>query len=692
MTCLFFQAPQLRLSSLFTPFASHLYRALLLAFPFPLCSALPLNAFAQEAARLDAVTVTAISTPRTQEQLSQPVTVLNRTALENLNANNLGDTLSSVPGVSSSGFAPGAGRPIIRGLEGARVKILENGMGVNDVSSLSPDHRVATETLNATQVEVLRGPATLLYGSGAIGGLVNVVNRRLPLTLPASANLSGNAQVRLGAPANQRSANAELEGSAGGVVWHLDGLTSQASDYRFPGFSIAQDLTSATGRMPNSYFKTQEAGLGASWINDNFLLGASASRNSSNYGVPNEAAYLSMNQNRADLLARLRLSGAVESISVKLASSSYRHNEVELPENQIASTFRSSNNELRVELKHASIAGFAGTVVLQNERRKYSALTPDGEIELVEPTNTRVSAIALVEERDFGPFVLDFGLRQERERHAPVSSDPRSFSLSSGSVGLLWRLAAGYNAAINLVSSQRAPSPSELYTNGPHEGTATFEVGNGLLSKESSRAVDLTLRKTQGAVRGSVSLFTHRFANYIYGQFSDADADGIADRMNDEGVFDPAGELIYLQYGQQAARFKGGEFEVIADTPLAGLTARLFGDTVRASLANGTPLPRITPSRLGLGFNYMKGPLALGTSLTRVASQSRISPLETATPGYTKLDLNASYSVKWQGAKLAFYALLRNATNESIRLHTSFLKDSVPQPGRSLIVGVQAAF
>ena len=255
MTCLFFQAPQLRLSSLFTPFASHLYRALLLAFPFPLCSALPLNAFAQEAARLDAVTVTAISTPRTQEQLSQPVTVLNRTALENLNANNLGDTLSSVPGVSSSGFAPGAGRPIIRGLEGARVKILENGMGVNDVSSLSPDHRVATETLNATQVEVLRGPATLLYGSGAIGGLVNVVNRRLPLTLPASANLSGNAQVRLGAPANQRSANAELEGSAGGVVWHLDGLTSQASDYRFPGFSIAQDLQVQQGACPTATLK-----------------------------------------------------------------------------------------------------------------------------------------------------------------------------------------------------------------------------------------------------------------------------------------------------------------------------------------------------------------------------------------------------------------------------------------------------
>jgi iron complex outermembrane receptor protein len=659
---------------------------LLLAFPLAATSA-----FADEAEKLESVTVTATSSPRTDDQLSQPVTVINRQDLQNLNASNLGDTLANLPGMASSGFAPGAGRPIIRGLDGGRVKMLENGMGVNDVSALSPDHRVATETLGAAQVEVLRGPATLLYGSGAIGGLVNVVNRRLPLTLPGSG-LTGDAQVRLGTNAGEKSANVDLEGAVGNFAWHVDGLTDQGGDYRFPGLSVAGDTNSPTGRMPNSQYKSQQVGLGGSWISGDLLLGLSTQHGTSVYGVPNETSYLDMTQGSTELLARMNTNGFFQTITAKYGHSHYRHNEVDLPSEAVDSTFRSVSDELRIELKHAPVLGFAGTVLLQSDRRQYSALTPDGSVELVEPTNTKALALALVEERDFGPVVLDFGLRTESEKHLPLTSSPRSYALTSAQAGVLWRFAQGFNLALNMASSQRAPTPSELFTDGPHDGTATFEVGNANLSKERSQAFDVTLRKTDGTVRGALTLFTHRFANFIYGQFVDANHDGIADRVTDAGVLDPNGDYVYLQYTQQAAKFSGGEFELTTDTGVKGLALRVFGDTVRATLADGTPLPRIAPARLGLGVAYAGGPWRGGANLTRVSAQNRISPLETTTPGYTRLDLNAAYDFKWQNSKLSLYGVMRNATNQVIRLHTSFLKDTVPQPGRALLVGLRTTF
>ncbi len=677
-----------------------LRRALVAAFPLALAA----NALAQTASpptptepeprKIEPVVVTATPVARSADQLSQPATVITRSELQGLNAVNLGDTLSALPGVTSSGFAPGAGRPIIRGQDGPRVQMLENGLGIADVSVLSPDHRVATETLNATQVEVLRGPATLLYGSGAIGGLVNVVNRRIPLTVPAA--LGGELQLRAASGTGERSGALEVNGGADRFAWHVDALKARTDDYAFPGLSVKNDPASFSGRLPNSDTDNLEYGLGASFVADRWLVGASVQDERSTYGVPAEEAFLDMKQRRADLLARYTGSGWLESATFRLARTNYEHSEIELPTREVAVTFKTDATEGRAEFKHAPLAGWRGTMVLQAQRRDFSALSPTGDVEIVEPVKTQADALALVEERDFGAFALDLGLRTEREEHRPTlastSNRARSFNLMSVSAGGLWRFAPGFNAGLTLSSNERAPTPSELYTNGPHEATATFEVGDASLRKERSRAIDLTLRKTDGPVRGSVSLFQQRFSNYVFGQFIDANGDGVADRVDEAGTVDPAGEFVFLQYVQTSARFRGAEFELLADTPLAGLTARIFGDTVRATLADGSPVPRIAPQRLGVGLRYAAGPVKLGGNLTRVSAQNRVSLLETPTEGYTRLDLDASWRIRAMGVDTELFALVRNATNEAYRLHTSILKDEAPQPGRSVVLGLRSRF
>jgi iron complex outermembrane recepter protein len=458
---------------------------------------------------------------------------------------------------------------------------------------------------------------------------------------------------------------------------------------------VVNDPDSATDRLFNSYSKSREVGAGASYTAGDTLIGVSHQRQTSDYGVPGEEAFLDMRQSRTDLLARIKLGDLFESVNVRLAHTAYEHSEIELPDRVTAVTFKNKSTEGRLELNHAPIGPFKGSLVLQSQRRDFSALTPDGRVELVEPTKTTANALALVEQADFDAFAIDAGFRTENEKHQPagLTANPaRKFSLTSASIGGLWRFMPGFNAALTLSSNQRAPTPSELYTSGPHDATATFEVGSASLAKEKSRAVDLTLRKTDGPVRGSVALFTQGFSNYVYGQFADANGDGVADRVGGDGVFAPDGPFVFLQYTQRKARFHGGEFEIDGDLPVKGLTARLFGDRVKASLDDGTPLPRIAPSRLGTGLNYTAGPWRGGFTATRVSAQNRVSPLETPTAGYTRLDLNAAYRFKVDRTTIDLYALVRNATDEKIRQHTSFLKDSAPQPGRTVLVGMRAGF
>jgi iron complex outermembrane recepter protein len=656
-----------------------------------IAAAFPLAAAAQttgQAQALDKVVVTASPVARSADQLTTPATVITKSELEQIQGTSLGDTLGGQPGVANSAFGPGAGRPIIRGQDGPRVQMLENGMGVNDVSRLSPDHRVATETMNAQQVEIVRGPATLLYGSGAIGGLVNVVSNRIPLAVPQT--LRGEAGMKFSNNMRERGLNASVAGGADNLAWALDAMDMRTRDYKFPGFAVKDDTSSFSGTMPNSDTKSRDVGLGAAWIGDGASIGASFNTLRSRYGVPGEEAYLPLSQDKVDVRAAFQPGGVVTDVIFKLSNNRYEHSEVELPSNETAVTFKNKGTELRTELTHAPLGGWRGTAVVQTSTRDFSALSPDGEFELVQPNKTRATALALVEERDFGAVALDLGARVERERHTPQTGVARSFNLTSLSAGGLWRFAPGYNAALTVSSNQRAPQPEELYTNGPHEATATFEIGDANLRRETSRAVDLTLRKTQGPVRGSVSVFSQRFNDYVFAQFLDTDGDGTADRVDDAGTVAPDGELLLLQYIQTKARFSGMEFELQAELPVKGLTARLFGDRVRASLSDGTALPRIAPQRLGIGLQYATGPWQLGTTVTRASAQNRVAPLETPTEGYTRVDLNAQWQAKLSEQQvLAVYLQLKNATDEQIRVHSSVLKDSVPQPGRTAVAGLR---
>jgi iron complex outermembrane recepter protein len=651
------------------------------------------HAAAQNAApqTLEPVIVTATPLAHSADQLSTPASVITKRELEQLPADSLGATLDGQLGVTNSAFAPGAGRPIIRGQDGPRVQMLENGLGVNDVSRLSPDHRVATETANAQQIEILRGPATLLYGSSAIGGLVNVVNNRIPVAVPQTLQAQGG--LRFSDNARQRNVHAALAGGAGQFAWALDGSDQRSRDYEFPGLAVQDDSQSFSGTLPNSDGKSRELGIGGAWIGDAMQLGASFNSIRSRYGVPGEEAYLPLEQEKFEARSAFKFNGPISDVVLKLANNRYQHSEVELPDNETAVTFKNKGTELRAEITHAPLANWRGTLVVQASTRDFSALSPDGEFELVEPNKTRTAALALVEARDFGAFAIDAGVRLERERHTPQVSPARSFNLTSASLGGLWRFAPTWQAALTLSSNQRAPQPEELYTNGPHEATATFEIGNPDLQRERSSAVDLTLRKTEGVVRGSLSVFNQRFTNYVYAQFLDTDGDGLADRVEDDGTLTPDGELLLLEYLKGKARFTGAEFELLTQLPNTGLSARVFGDQVRARLSDGTALPHISPSRLGLGLRYAIGAWQLDATTTRVSAQNRTAPLELPTPGYTRVDLGAQWLLKTSTTqRVTLYAQLRNATDEQIRLHTSVLKDSVPQPGRTFVAGALFAW
>ncbi|MFL9876790.1 TonB-dependent receptor [Herbaspirillum rhizosphaerae] len=640
----------------------------------------------QQAQKLQEVVVTA--SPFASEENAQiltPAKVLSGDELRNKLGNSLGDTLSHELGVSASSFGAGASRPIIRGMEGPRVMMLQNGMSTADVSTVSNDHAVAAEAATARQIEILRGPAALLYGSGAIGGLVNVVNDRIPTELVGKP--TGQVEARYGTVDGQKNTSFGVDGSAGQIGLHVDGNYRDTDNYKIPGNAKQGDATTASGRLPNSFTHESSVGVGGSYIANWGHIGASVSSLDDHYGIPTaEKSFIDLHQTRYDIDSLIKEPFAgIESFKFKLGYTDYTHTEKK--ENGTADTvFTNRALQTRWELTHKPLAGWRGNFGIQTEQSNYAALSAtDGSPQLTPKTKSSSFAGFLVEERKFGDVLASAGLRLESVQRRPEGLLNRDFNLFSWSTGALWSFMPGYGLGATYSVAQRAPTVEELYSNGPHESTSTFDVGDSSLKKEISHNTELTLQKTEGLVRWKGNLFQNKVKNYVYGRTNG--------QVDDSGNPDPAGEFLQRFWSQGDATIYGAEAEVSYNLSGEGFSVRGFADTSRGKLDNQGSLPLQPATRYGVDVGYRQGPWASGVRVLRALKQDRLASFEqSVTPSYTQIDANLSYTQKLQSTRVTWFALVKNLLNQDIRFSTSVLKDTVPQTGRNLILGVRTEF
>ncbi|MFC7298519.1 TonB-dependent receptor [Herminiimonas aquatilis] len=666
-------------------------RTLLASAVLSALASLSHSAFAQaQEQTLPAVVVT--STPFNSDEAAQilaPAKVLYGDELREKLGNSLGDTLSQELGVSASAFGAGASRPIIRGLEGPRVKILQNGMSIQDVSSLSNDHAVGGEASTARQIEILRGPAALLYGSGAIGGVVNIINDRIPTVL--NTKPTGEAEARYGSVDNTKNMSLSVDGAAGDIGLHLDGNWRDADDYKIPGNVSLSDPSLGSGRLPNSYARANSMGLGASYIQSWGHIGASVGVNDDRYGIPTEErSFITLKQTRFDIDGLVKEPFAnFESLRFKLGHTDYKHTE-NLQDGTPATDFKNNALESRIELTHKPMAGWRGTFGLQTENSEFSALAADGSgPETVPLTKSNSIAGFLLEERDFGPFRVSAGARMESVERKPDAASglaQRDFNLGSYSLGGLWAFTPGYGLGATASVAQRAPAIEELYSNGPHESTATYDIGDNQLSKETSRNFEISLQKTEGLLRWKANLYQNRVKNFIYGR-----TDGT--KVGEDGVADPDGEFTERFWSQNSATIRGAEAEISYNLRGQGWSWRGFADTSRGKLTGLDNLPLQPATRFGGEVAHRQGPWRSGVKVLHAQQQDKLASFESfVTPSYTQVDANLSYTQRYNASDVTWFAIIKNLLNEDIRLSTSVLRENAPLPGRNLIVGVRTSF
>lgn len=717
--------------------APHLPHRLAAALALALCS-LPTLA-AQDDPRhaevkdLDEVVVRATPLPHTAETLTRPVEVLAGSRLDEVRAATLGETVNRLPGVQSSYFGPGVGRPIIRGLEGARVQVLSDGLASGDVSTVSVDHAVSIEPFLADQVEVLKGPSTLLYGSGAIGGAVNVVEGRIP-EQATDTPLQGRAELRAGSGNDERTGMLRLDGtsSSGNVVFHVDALHRETGDYDIPGFAERASLHEpghedhehggdAHGTLPNSAVRTDSAAMGVSWVGERGFLGAGTSLFNSRYGVPghshahedhdhdhdaggqDEDVHIVMDQRRHELRGGLDRLGAFDTLRVKLAHNAYTHTEYE--GRAVGTVFDNDSVELRTELVHRDWSGWDGAFGLQASQRDFRAV---GAEAFVPDSETRDIGLFWIGRRGFGSVDLEVGARHDRNRvevgEAAIGPS-RDFDASSLSAAARWHFGDDLHLSFGLDRAQRSPTAEELYSNGLHVATRSHEFGNPQLRHETANRAELGLHWHRGPLTFGVSLYALDYRDFIY--------------LADTGVED--GGATARVWNQADARFTGGELDLrwtLLDNGSGRWTLRGFGDAVRgrldgggtrevsfavphgdhahhytAELALSGNLPRIAPWRAGAEIRWEGGAWRAGIGAIRHARQDRVASHEDETPGYTLVNANLAWHHDTAGGNaLELFLDGTNLLDEEARPHTSVLKDLAPLPGRSVAAGVRLFF
>lgn len=682
-----------------------------------LAAALPALALAQDAGQedehdhdrprtLDVIEVTASPLRQGIEDLARPVDVLAGEELDARKAGTLGETLERQAGVQSASFGAGVGRPVIRGLEGARVQVLANGGSALDVSTVSADHAIAIEPFLADQVEVLKGPATLLYGSGAIGGAVNVVDGRVP-TAQVGRTVAGRAEIRHGSGDDSNVGMARVDMDAGNLTLHADLFRRDAGDVAIPGFAFSPGLIAeeieegedpdhfARGTLPNSALTTEGGALGGSWFGERAWFGLAASTYRSNYGIPpgahaheeeegedhddehgdeEEVVRLDLRQDRFEGRGGIRDVGVFEELNWRVQRTLYEHTELE--GDQIGTVFNNEGMEARIEAVQRERAGWRGAFGLQLSQRDFEAI---GDEAFVPPSESRDIGLFALQEKDFGDFKLEFGARHDRVRISPENGESASRSATSLAAGGLWRFSEAVHLGVNLNRAERAPTAEELFSDGAHVATQSYELGDAGLDTEVALGAEIGLHLHHGRFEGDVSVYRTNFSDFIY--------------LADTGL--EADDLPLRAWTQADATFTGWEASLgveLADNASGEWKLRLFADQVDAKLDAGGRLPRIAPGRIGADLDWQRGAWRARIGAVRVQEQDEVAQFESATPGYTLVDAGIAYH--WDVGMAGWEAFLegRNLGDREARSHTSYLKDFAPLPGRNVMAGLRVTF
>lgn len=649
--------------------------------------------------------------------LAAPVTILTKQKLREQTMRSIGETVANQPGVTSSDFGASVGRPVIRGQSGGRVRVLEDGVGTMDISTISGDHGVTTESVFAEQVEILRGPATLLYGSGASGGLVNIVNGRILSTLPE--RVIGDAYVEYDTASNGWLTAVQADAPvAGQLALHLDALYRDTDDIDIPGFAaVTPDEEDRSGTLANSDSETSNYSGGLSWIGDSAFLGFNISRLENEYGVPGAAHHheeegeeeeeeeeeggvrIDLRQTRYDLKAGYRFAGSpLNQIKWRFAYNDYEHDEIE-GNGEIGTAFTNEELETRLEAIHRPIGAWDGVFGLQIRDKDFEAV---GEEAFVPPSEVTSYAIFLFEKADFGRFHIDAGMRYENQSaESSTTGLDADHNLFSFSAGTTFNYLPGYELGINFSRTQRAPTIEELFAGGPHLATNTFEIGDSNLGEETSHNIDLFWRKNVGRISFDFTVFYNAVSDYVFLRSNDLNGDGIADRVEEDfletfEVVDEDDALLLVNQAQEDAEFWG--FELITETELFSnqygeLTARLWTDMVQGELDGLGDVPRLPPLRFGLNLNWKRNAFFGSFNVNHVTEQDDTANLESETDAFTLLSVQLGYRMPVDEQRnLIIFARGTNLANETARRHTSFVKDLAPLAGRSGVVGLRLEF
>lgn len=704
---------------------------------------------------------------------AQPISVVAGDDLRAKQAATLGETLKYEVGVQASYFGPVASSPIIRGLDGPRVLITQNGLDVSDASRVGPDHVVATEASTAQQIEVLRGPATLFYGSGAIGGVVNIVDDRVPRSSDAIGvySLAHNTVNR------EQEVSAAYTGGGNDLAFHVDGFWRDGDNYKIPGMAELESHADhqaeghaehSKGVLENSAAQSQGFNLGGSLLLDKGFVGLAYGRLERLNDIPGhshhdehehdqvelaaheehneheESVQSDLTQDRWQLLSELQVDGKLlAGINTRLGYTDYTH--VELENGAVGTRFMNKSAEFRLDFLQQELSGWRGALSVDAKHVDFSAV---GEEAFTSPSITKVLALALMEEKHQGDFLWQLGARIERVTIAadalalndnglttydldnsqfkptqtsgtneiglvkPVLTfDNFTFTPVSLSAGWVWDFLPSYKFTTALTHAERAPTAAELFAFGPHLGTGAFEVGalfdlaqsgnsnhdedslalhyHGQAKLETSNNVDISLRKHEGELGFVVNLFYNSVDDYYIERNTGFRQSDIVQQADDHDHFED--NLPVLLFTQADTRFYGVEAE-FAWQVSAPVKWTLWGDSIRGKLADGNNLPRIPPMRLGNQFNFAWRHWQAELNLVRYFDQHKFSEQETATQGYTMVDASLAYRFDLGIKQITLFAKANNLTNQDARVHSSFLKDKAPLPGRGFSLGLYGEF
>lgn len=638
---------------------------------------------------IDLPTVSVTSNPLgvASDELVAPVAVISGRELSLKRESTLGETLNGIPGVSATQFGPNASRPVIRGLDGERVRIMQNGTSILDASSLSFDHAVGVDPLIIEQIDVVRGPAALLYGGSAVGGVVNAIDHRIPKEQLDGA--TGRAETRFGGPSNTINGAAVIDVGNGQFAIHADAYTRRTDDLDIPGYAVSrrkseQDGTPREnrGKLVNSSADGNGGALGAALTFDNGYIGTSFSTMNNNYGVvAEEDVRIDMKSNRWDVASEFtELGGIFNRVKLRAAYTDYQHRELE--NGSVGTTFKNRGVESSIELGHRPLGAFSGVIGYQFNNTNFEAL---GEEAFVPSVNTQNQAAYLYEELAIDKHKITFG---GRLGHTSVDSkdnanfgagQSKSFNPNSAGLGGLYSINSNWSVTGNLSHNERAPSYFELYANGAHMATGQFEVGNTDFKKERSNGVDAQLRWKDAKNSFSIGTYYTRFSNFI-GLF------GTGNEVAVDGQLLPEAKFMTVP-----AVFKG--FESEAKFSLAdNLNLNLLGDYVHAKdLRNDKYLPRIAPLRLGAGLQYQHNRLGARLDVLKAFTQNHTAVNELKTDGYTNVSALVTYKLPTK-LNVELFAKANNLLNQEIRDHASFLKDISMQGQRAILFGLRGDF